>query len=535
MVQYVKEKTIALSDWALGTPMVILACALSVIAWFATYMNGLTMTYNDAMSHINIARLVIDNQEPGFSQIGSVWLPLNHVLPVILIWNDTLWRTGLAGSIFSMASFIISVVAIYKIVALLTKNRVAAFIGGLVFAANLNMLYLQSTPLTEPLYVALFSVTALFFLKYIAHNNAKLLPVLGFMGFLQVLTRYDGWFVMGIVGMLILFNELVLKGESIRESIGKVLLYGLPVGFSMLLWLLWNQLIFGDSLYFATGEYSAQAQQNTIEQATELITKGNIFTSTLAYGFVMLHNVGSYVLAAALAGVAAFFIFTKHYLLHDVKKLLFLLLLLSPILFNIIALFLGFSIINVPELNWNPSGNSVNQWFNVRYGILALPSAAILFGVFASWRKLAVIVALMILLLQTYLTYTTGVITITDGTVGSSAFRQHTAAHKLSELVGPKDTVLMSFSSFSPLAFKSNLELQQFIHEGVSQKWQKALKNPSSYATHIVMSSKKDGETVRRDLLLENGDDFLKRYELVYEDDEAALYRLRTKGLTIAE
>nr|MBA3723663.1 hypothetical protein [Candidatus Levybacteria bacterium] len=61
---------------------------LSIIAWYISYVSGLITTYNDAMSHMNIARLVIDNQEPGLAQLGSVWLPLNHILPLVFVWND---------------------------------------------------------------------------------------------------------------------------------------------------------------------------------------------------------------------------------------------------------------------------------------------------------------------------------------------------------------------------------------------------------------------------------------------------------------
>ncbi len=191
--------------------VLLLAVTMSVCAWYVAHVANLTLVYNDSMSHLNIARLVIDNQEPGLSQIGSVWLPLNHILPIIFVWNDWAWRSGFAASIFSMLSYVVSLVAIYKTVLLLSKKRVAALIGALAFGLNFNMLYLQATPLTEPMYVALFSLSALFFTKYLLGGNSKLLPLLGFLGFLQVLCRYDGWFVVAVMGMLIVANEWLIK------------------------------------------------------------------------------------------------------------------------------------------------------------------------------------------------------------------------------------------------------------------------------------------------------------------------------------
>jgi hypothetical protein len=147
---------VSLTNRNFGYPLIIIAVMMSIIAWYISYATNLSLTYNDSMSHLNIARLVVDNQEPGISQIGSVWLPLNHILPVVFVWNDWAWRTGLAASIFSMLAYVLSLIAIYQTVFILSKKRIAAFIGAFAFGVNLNMLYLQSTPLTEPLYVALF-------------------------------------------------------------------------------------------------------------------------------------------------------------------------------------------------------------------------------------------------------------------------------------------------------------------------------------------------------------------------------------------
>ena len=77
------------------------------IAYFIYYFaNGLGVAYNDARSHLDISRRVVENLTPGFAQLGSVWLPLPHLLATLTIWNDFMWHSGLAGAIQSMIAFV---------------------------------------------------------------------------------------------------------------------------------------------------------------------------------------------------------------------------------------------------------------------------------------------------------------------------------------------------------------------------------------------------------------------------------------------
>src|SRR3989338_8091714 len=70
--------------------LIILAvlAILSIAAWAFYFSQGLTLAYNDARSHLNVARRVVDSLQPGFAQIGSIWLPLYHVLEFPFIWNE---------------------------------------------------------------------------------------------------------------------------------------------------------------------------------------------------------------------------------------------------------------------------------------------------------------------------------------------------------------------------------------------------------------------------------------------------------------
>nr|MBA3724263.1 hypothetical protein [Candidatus Levybacteria bacterium] len=437
-------------------------------------------------------------------------------------------HSAFAGSFFSMAAYIAAVWAIYKTVFLITKKKLAAIIGGLAFAFNLNMLYIQTTPLTEPLYIGIFSLSVLVFTLWLTQKKStKYLLLLGVLGLFQVVARYDGWFVVAIQAALIAIHELAIVRKTFQETIGKLFLFSIPVVLGISLWLLWNAMIFGNPLFFIYGEYSAHAQQMVIEQSAGLITKGNWINSFLAYGYAVMHNVGIYILGTALAGIAVLFFMWRKTLVAS-KKALIIALLASPIAFNILALFLGFSILNVPELNSNPSGSYAGQWFNVRYGLLALPLAAVLIGVFASSRKMAAIIAMQVIILQAMTTYNGGIITIVDGTVGSSAFRNQAVADKLGASVGANEQVLMSLSVFNPVAFESGIDLKQFIHEGVSLQWKETLKQPQKTAEWIVMSSDANrGDPVYNALINDQKSAFLTRYDILYSDKEATIYRLK--------
>ena len=57
-----------------------LAIFVSVFSFLFYYRHGDVLLYGDAVAHINIARRVFDSKTPGLLQLGTVWLPLPHLL-----------------------------------------------------------------------------------------------------------------------------------------------------------------------------------------------------------------------------------------------------------------------------------------------------------------------------------------------------------------------------------------------------------------------------------------------------------------------
>src|SRR6478735_4249978 len=124
---------------------------------------GLTLSHYDAKGHLVVARRILDSRTPGWKQIGAVWLPLPHLLNMLPVQIDLFYRTGASGVGISIAAFALACWAAMRIVLAATGSITAALLAAAVLALNPNLLYLQATPMTEPLLLAglMLSVLAL--------------------------------------------------------------------------------------------------------------------------------------------------------------------------------------------------------------------------------------------------------------------------------------------------------------------------------------------------------------------------------------
>ncbi|MGB7590171.1 MAG: hypothetical protein WBO19_02880, partial [Terriglobia bacterium] len=109
----------------------VAACiaAVTVGALYVFYSRGLTNIYGDAVAHMEGARRIFDSLTPGYDEIGSVWLPLFHLLAAPLARSDFLWRTGLAGSIVSSAAFAGTAWLLYRLGTEINGGRSAGILA----------------------------------------------------------------------------------------------------------------------------------------------------------------------------------------------------------------------------------------------------------------------------------------------------------------------------------------------------------------------------------------------------------------------
>ena len=133
---------------------------------------GLTLSHYDARGHLVVARRIVDSLTPGWQQIGAVWLPLPHLLNAIPVQIDALYRTGASAVVISIAAFALATGALAWLVLAITDSAWAAAAGAATFALNPSVLYLQATPMTEPLLLGL-SVLSVSLLMELCRGRAS--------------------------------------------------------------------------------------------------------------------------------------------------------------------------------------------------------------------------------------------------------------------------------------------------------------------------------------------------------------------------
>jgi len=501
---------------------IAVSTAVGILGLVWAYQNGLVLAYSDSLSHLNIARRVLDSRTPGVVQLGTVWLPVPHVLMQPFIYIDFLWHTGLAGSIVGLLSFVVTAAALFLSARRITQHETAAWIGLAVFLSNPNVLYIQTTPLTEPVLLMSMTASAYCLLRWSRSNAYSDLLAAGLMATLAAGTRYDGWFFAAASGLVVLITVYSRSGNPAKAE-GVTLSYAVLPAYAMLMWLFYNWTIFGDPLAFQRGEFSVQLQQARIAQASSLPTKHNIVLSALTYSWAVLDNLGGLVVALALVAVVIYLISTR---LHPGSLIPYVFLSSYP--FNIIALWLGQTIITVPQSV--PPG-----FFNVRYGLLVLPGAALFIAYLAdflmerSW-SLAVTLSLAVVLAVQFAYYIpnwpASIITVVDGLTGSSAKAEslQTAQYLHEHYDGGG---ILIDDTMSQAIHEARIDMHEYIATFSGPLWIRALEDPAPYVRWVVMHT--DDESDRVTAALISSPNFTGRYALEFEDKGYAAYR-RVEG-----
>lgn len=486
---------------------------ISVYSFYIFYQNKLGLAYNDARSHLDIGRRVVEGLKPGIAQIGSVWLPLNHMLMVPFVWNDFLWHSGLAGAIWSMISFIATGVLIYKFLEKLHVGIAGRLIGVFVFASNLNILYLQSTAMTELLLLATMTAGTYYLTIWAKSNKLYDLIKSTFWIMASTMVRYDGWFLLLFATVLVAYR--MFKTGGYRKMEGMTILFITLGAFGIALWVIWNLLIFNDPFYFALGPFSAHAQQEQLLASGNLPTKGNLWLSAKTYLFALIFN--SYTVEVILGSIGGAFLFFDKHIKRGIR--IMSISLLSPLFFNILALFLGFSGIFI-------QGVTGGTWFNVRYGVMLIPTFAIFIGYLSDKSKsLKYLIAGLLLLVTFFAFANRDAVTIDDANGGVSQKDVSKVSGWLSDNTkDKKGFILISAASHDAIIFSSGLPMKRFIHEGTGKYWDEAVKNPDKWARWIVLRTYDVNDLTWKNA---SGTEGFKKFELVESYPFADIYQIK--------
>lgn len=470
------------------------AAVLSLLAliWFATHHE--LLLYGDAVAHLHIARRVFDTRTPALTQLGSVWLPLPHVLLIPFVLVTRLWQNGLAAAPVSMASYIAAVLAMYRLANFWLPRSWSAFAAG-AFAINPGLLYMQTTAMTEPVFLALFLWAVVYTADCVLavdadepRRAASALVKLGVILAAAVLSRYDGWILTACVGLLLLFarGRRILTGP-VRLRLAAGVLTALVLA-APLWWFWYNARYFHDPLDFLRGPYSAQAIEARTTPAGALPHPGyhapyiamKYYLRAATLGAASQGAVEWLLLAAAVAGTLV--ICRRYKSLRGPVLLLWF-----PLPFYTWSIAYGSVPVFIPP--WGP-----NSWYNTRYGMELLPAFA-LFPVaalwaFARWRgrqPFWLWTGWLVAMANACVLFVTTPLVLQEAIANSKTrvpFERNLAAVLATV---PRDASVLMYTSAHAGALQiAGMPLRQTINESDYYLWQPALDAPAVHADFVV-------------------------------------------------
>ena len=479
--------------------------SMAALLWY--YAQQQILLYGDAVAHINIARRVLDNRSwlSSFFQLGTVWLPLPHILMLPFVWNRALWMSGIAGSIASMVAYVAGALGIFRLVSARAPH-VAAYIAAAIYALNPNLLYMQTTAMNEPLFLAFFIWAIVYFdewlralstarAKHLTDRSAeRALEGCGIVLAGGVATRYDGWFFGVIMGVLVLWAFVqwwrktpeAARRRSMTKSLAEFLLLNALVP---VFWLAYNHRVSGRAMDWANGPYSARAiaERTTARGAAPYPGKDHVVTAGLYFLKAAKLNVGPghrgdllFLLAVLGTAVA----------LWQLRQYRTWLLLWVPLAFYALSIAYGSVPIFIPT--WWPF-----SYYNVRYGLELLPVFAVFLALLAVFlaqlvakpkKKLINCSLLGLLVAASYLSiYADGPITLKEAQANAhSRMVLEGELAKFLAALPPSATLLMYQGEHVGALQQAGISLRHVISEVSHPDWEWALLDPARKADFIV-------------------------------------------------
>jgi len=489
--------------------LTLLLAALSIAVLLYYYAHQQILLYGDAVAHLNIARRVVDNRHPleSYGQLGTVWLPLQHVAMLPFVWVNTLWQSGIAGAIPGMVAFVLGTLGIFRLISA-RAGQFTAYLAAAIYALNPNLLYMQTTAMNEPIFLAFFIWALVYldeFLRATAppHNNsmahAEMKPrrALEYCGIVMAggaFTRYDGWFVAAVFGVILTWAFIGWRQRitdprprrAATKSFLEVLLLNALVP---AYWLIYTWAVSGNALDFATGPYSAKAiaLRSTAQGTAPYPGQHHVITAALYFLKAAQLNMGAplwgrVLLALTLLGTAlAVWRFRRYGIF---------LLLWLPLAFYALSIAYGSVPIYVPV--WYPF-----SYYNVRYGLELLPVFAVFLAVPAGYAaekasttptRVAVWSGLIALVAASYVSaYAGSPITLREAGVNSRdriALEQGLA--NVLVQMPPSATLLMYEAEHAGALRLAGIPLRHVISEAEHPDWEWAQLDPAHRADYVI-------------------------------------------------
>ena len=524
------------------------AASLTAIIW--SWRNDALLNYGDAVAHMHIARRVFDCHQPRLSQLGSVWLPLPHILLLPFVQVYSWWANGLAGVVPSAIAYIAACVGFYRL-ARHWLQPTASVLALVFFAANPNLLYLQTTAMTEPLFVCEMIWMVLWLVEWRTgldyepgHGERKLKWIAAVL-IAAIFTRYDGW-ILALISWTSIGVWLLRRGQLRSRAfwIASAFIVAAPIA-----WFIYNAVAFGDWLEFARGPYSAKAiELRTMSHGAGPPHPGwhNPWVGLLFYVKAceldaVAQAWGNKLLIVSVLGTAWAWL-TSHRRAFDWALLLWL-----PVPYY--AYSVAYSSVPIFLPPWWP-----HSWYNTRYGMELLPALALGVGFAAAfllaavnefkagWVKVATIPLFALVAVNTWQMVRERPLVYVEGTKNRIAHRPYQVAvpSALRALLAkkPDATILMETSVDPEIVALTGIPLKQTINEADLAVWDEALTAPAKNAA-IVLAF--DGDAVDAAIKAHpQGLTVVQRFTAngqpsgtLYVSNTAEAFRSSNEGLTV--
>ena len=502
---------------------VFISTILSFIsAYYFIFVKNINFAYFDANTRINIARRIFDNLTPGLAQIGNVWPPFPQILMTPFVTFDYLWRSGLAAWFVSGIAYVVAGAFIFKTIEVITKKPYLGLLGALSFLVNINVLYLQSTAMSEVFFLATLSAIMYFFTMYTYKNNHFYLYPAAIAVFLATLTRYEAYALVVGSGVIVFFTQFFSSlGRKKAES--TLILFLVPASLGIILWSFYLWIIFGDPLYWLHYYGAVSSGAPTVQKAT--VFRPSVFDALGTYSTSVIYMCG--LITTVFGGLGMFYTIVS----KSIKKEFKYLLIFPLMIFIFMALTLMKNTpIEQPALSFSVFfDKSVNlmKEFNIRYGLSLLPFLIVFSIVLVNRIRFSFIPFILLVAFQTAAYFTTPYfltyqlpLAVGYGIAEHSLFMRDNYDGGL---------ILISAKKHDPEMIQMDLPYKTFIHEGTQYYWNESTKkeNPAKYATWIIFDRNIPEDEVTKYL---KDSPSLKKYDLVFMKEGVRIYKLTNKN-----
>lgn len=543
-----KKATLLLSNNALRLYLIVLFALSITTIYQYVLLDKSSLFIPDSLTRMNIARRVSDSLTPGLGQLGGVWLPIPQIFIVPFAAIDFLYSTGLAGAIVNSLLFIIGGFYTYKLLLLLTSNKWAILAGCIVYTTSNNLLFFQSTAMSEPGIISFMSASAYYLARWIQAKNLADLIKAAFFIALTSLVRYEGFAVLGIALLYIFITSVKAKiGNSI--SLGKFFMFSTLATFGFVLWTLYLTLIFRDPLYWlkvythTRSTISTEVisnQKDITGSAIQLAESPDnkqskpIVDSLLSLNSSIIFMNG---LAVYLMGILGFYIVLYLIIFERKKEMTVVIIYLGPLIFLLMNLVKGSVPIVSPLYNAGTIFDKnvlIDQQINIRYGLQLLPFFVFCIGILASQLKKASVILILLVLFQS-ISPSLNLFLLMPMNARPPEVNVDTelVVWWRDNYTGGK--ILMSALASDPIIFHIGLPYRSYIFEGTGTYWTESLKNPTQYATWVMFPNAPKPQQVepftdRVAYFLQDEPILINNYDLVYTG-EYVIYRIKNQPI----